>query len=232
MTQTDAGKLADEDVRALQIIKLATEQAEEIRALRTPPTGNAMREALTIAIQHIEHMAAWITEANREYHPIPAAYSFEGLGEDMPGIKAALAQPQQQREDELPDELTPPVIDHLFARDDLYTARAVFARLRNFGYKFSRSSEAMAAAQEQQEDVQPNTEILTLPDSAGAGGEMRAALEPFAKLAEFVTETQRDSRPFIFGMDNVIAQRLTIGDLRRAKAALSPHSGKSEGAAA
>jgi hypothetical protein len=41
--------------------------------------------------------------------------------------------------DELPDELNPPAIDQLFARDDLYTARAVFARLRNFGYAVTRN---------------------------------------------------------------------------------------------
>lgn len=57
---------------------------------------------------------------------------------------------------------------------------------------------------------------------------LRAALTPFAAIAEFVTETQRDSRPVIFGMDNMIAQRLTIGHLRAARAALSitPAEGK------
>ena len=46
-------------------------------------------EALRIAIGHIEHMAAFITEANSDYHC--GTYSFEGLGEDMPGIRVALA---------------------------------------------------------------------------------------------------------------------------------------------
>ena len=41
-------------------------------------------EALKTAIRHIDHMAAWITKQN-------AGYSFESLGEDMPGIRAALA---------------------------------------------------------------------------------------------------------------------------------------------
>lgn len=41
---------------------------------------------------------------------------------------------------ELPDILTPPAIDQLFARDDLYTARAVFARIRNFGFSLVRSA--------------------------------------------------------------------------------------------
>lgn len=40
------------------------------------------QSALKLAIQHIEHMAAWIGAQN-------AGYSFESLGEDMPGIRAA-----------------------------------------------------------------------------------------------------------------------------------------------
>ena len=39
--------------------------------------------ALKMAVDHIEHMAAWITRLN-------SVYSFESLGEDMPNIKAAL----------------------------------------------------------------------------------------------------------------------------------------------
>lgn len=39
-------------------------------------------QALTLAIRHIEHMAAWIAKQK-------AGYSFESLGEDMPGIRAA-----------------------------------------------------------------------------------------------------------------------------------------------
>lgn len=50
---------------------------------------------------------------------------------------------------------------------------------------------------------------------------LRAALEPFAKIANFCHPRHRDSRPFIFGFDTAIAQRLTIGDLRSAAAALS-----------
>lgn len=41
------------------------------------------REALRCAIDHIKHMAAWIARLN-------SGYSFESLGEDMPGIEAAL----------------------------------------------------------------------------------------------------------------------------------------------
>lgn len=44
-----------------------------------------MRDALKTAIAHIGHMAAWIGKKN-------AGYSFEGLGEDMPGIQDAYAR--------------------------------------------------------------------------------------------------------------------------------------------
>lgn len=40
------------------------------------------KQALTLAISHIEHMSAWITKQN-------AGYSFESLGEDMPAIRDA-----------------------------------------------------------------------------------------------------------------------------------------------
>lgn len=40
--------------------------------------------ALELAIEHIEHMAAFIGSKQ-------LGYSFEALGEDMPGMKAALA---------------------------------------------------------------------------------------------------------------------------------------------
>lgn len=45
-----------------------------------------MSDALKAAIGHIEHMAAWIAKQN-------AGYSFESLGEDMPGIRAAADKP-------------------------------------------------------------------------------------------------------------------------------------------
>lgn len=48
-------------------------------------------EALKLAIQHIEHMAAWIKGQNELAHQ--TLYSFEGLSEDMPSIKAALEEP-------------------------------------------------------------------------------------------------------------------------------------------
>lgn len=41
------------------------------------------KQALQLAISHIEHMSKWIAAQN-------AGYSFESLGEDMPGIHAAL----------------------------------------------------------------------------------------------------------------------------------------------
>lgn len=40
--------------------------------------------ALKLAIDHIEHMAKWIATQK-------AGYSFEGLGEDLPSIRAALS---------------------------------------------------------------------------------------------------------------------------------------------
>lgn len=46
---------------------------------------------LSLAISHIDHMAAWISEANRDYHV--GIYSFESLCEDMPGIRAVLVTP-------------------------------------------------------------------------------------------------------------------------------------------
>lgn len=45
----------------------------------------ALRQSLSTAISHIEHMSAWITDQK-------AGYSFESLGEDLPGIRAAAAQ--------------------------------------------------------------------------------------------------------------------------------------------
>lgn len=41
------------------------------------------REALACAVQHIEHMAAWIAKQH-------SGYSFEGLGEDMRAIRDIL----------------------------------------------------------------------------------------------------------------------------------------------
>ena len=46
--------------------------------------SDSLIKALELAVSHIEHMAAWIGEQRR-------GYSFESLGEDMPGIKAALS---------------------------------------------------------------------------------------------------------------------------------------------
>ena len=44
----------------------------------------ALRAALRCAVGHIEHQAAWIIKQK-------GGYSFESLGEDMPGIKQALS---------------------------------------------------------------------------------------------------------------------------------------------
>lgn len=65
----------------------------------TPGEPGAMREALQTAIGHIDHMAAFITKANCDYHC--GVYSFESLGEDMPGIRAALSQTYSKVTDEM-----------------------------------------------------------------------------------------------------------------------------------
>lgn len=54
-----------------------------------------------------------------------------------------------------------------------------------------------------------------------AVADVSSALEPFAKLADVAHQDHRDSRPFIFAFDTTVAQRLTIGDLRKARAALT-----------
>jgi len=59
-----------------------------------------MRDALKLAIQHIEHMAAWISARNSNIaYEGAVTYSFEALGEDMPGIKAAVSSPQLTAEE-------------------------------------------------------------------------------------------------------------------------------------
>ena len=54
----------------------------EVMALAS---GVELLAPLELAKSHIEHMAAWIGARN-------AGYSFEALGEDMPGIEAAIAK--------------------------------------------------------------------------------------------------------------------------------------------
>lgn len=44
-----------------------------------------LREGLRTAIQHIEHLAAWISEKQ-------AGYVFEALGEDIPGLRTLIAE--------------------------------------------------------------------------------------------------------------------------------------------
>lgn len=66
------------------------DQAKEMcgRAMQEFERSLELQKALGLAIGHIEHMAAWITERNKG-GPLVSTYSFESLGEDMPGIKAA-----------------------------------------------------------------------------------------------------------------------------------------------
>jgi hypothetical protein len=54
------------------------------RTLAAENQADGLRAALKLAIDHIEHMAAHFSNRG-------TGYSFESLGEDMPGIKAALA---------------------------------------------------------------------------------------------------------------------------------------------
>src|SRR5689334_11365435 len=71
---------------------LMEEAADEIERLRRSPSPDvAVVEALKLAVKHIEHMAAWITERNQNARSQYGTYSFESLGEDMPGIRAALS---------------------------------------------------------------------------------------------------------------------------------------------
>lgn len=62
---------------------LANDLLDAARRL-DPDRPSASSAALQKAIGHIEHMAAWISAQN-------AGYSFESLGEDMPGIRIALS---------------------------------------------------------------------------------------------------------------------------------------------
>lgn len=50
--------------------------------------------ALKTAVAHIEHMAKWINRHNagRGHNPDFGGYVFESLGEDMPGLRAAIAK--------------------------------------------------------------------------------------------------------------------------------------------
>lgn len=56
-----------------------------INPVRQTPGAPTMQEALKLAILHIEHMSRWIASQR-------GGYSFESLGEDMPGIYAALKE--------------------------------------------------------------------------------------------------------------------------------------------
>ncbi len=115
--------------------------ADEIERLRTPPTGNAMREALTTAVRHIEHMAAWITKQN-------AGYSFESLGEDMPRIRATLLQTSLA----VTDEMVSAAIEAAWPGPEI-----VYADGHDSPEAMMRAAleAALAQPQEQREDVQP-----------------------------------------------------------------------------
>ena len=60
-------------------------EPEFVAAILAKPKRDELVAALKLAVTHIEHMAAWF--GNRGL-----GYSFEGLGEDMPGILDALSK--------------------------------------------------------------------------------------------------------------------------------------------
>jgi hypothetical protein len=70
--------------------------------------------------------------------------------------------------------------------------------------------------------------LAASPPAAGSEA-LREALKPFAKLAEFVSDDHRDSRPIIHGLATSLAERLTIGHLRAARAALTTESPDDQG---
>lgn len=72
---------------SFRIINRTRDGAITIGMDRDPLAAAApdMLAALKLAIGHIEHMAAFFGGKG-------TGYSFEGLGEDMPGIRAALAR--------------------------------------------------------------------------------------------------------------------------------------------
>ena len=71
-------------------------------------------------------------------------------------------------------------------------------------------------------DVEAGIAALRSPSPSGTEALVKV-LEPFAELAEMVSDEHRDSRPVIYGFDTSRATLLTIGHLRAAKAALSEH---------
>lgn len=64
-----------------------TQTASEQRKLLVIPVSDPFA-SLKIAVDHIEHMANFISAMNEKHN---AGYSFESLGEDMPDIRAALS---------------------------------------------------------------------------------------------------------------------------------------------
>lgn len=66
-------------------------------------------------------------------------------------------------------------------------------------------------------------EVLALRSE---NAQLRAALEPFANLAEHIFEGHKDSRPILYGIGETALRQVTIGDLRRAKSALTDETRK------
>lgn len=112
---------------------IETEATKLRKALTHAQQSDArVRGALKTAVEHLEHMAAWISSGS-EAHP---GYSFEALGEDMPGIKAALASLTAPKpEDEALMRQVLPPIAHGWAEEHGKALAALLAAAREEGYK-------------------------------------------------------------------------------------------------
>ncbi len=76
--QSHFGKTSTDDPECLRELHRLGVWALLVRNER-----NAARRALAKALDHIEHMSAWIARQN-------AGYSFESISEDMPEMRKAL----------------------------------------------------------------------------------------------------------------------------------------------
>lgn len=73
--------------------KIASLKAEiKILEGNATPPDHGGREALRLAVGHLDRMAKFIKEANVDYHC--GSYSLAGLDKDLPTIRAALSLPQ------------------------------------------------------------------------------------------------------------------------------------------
>lgn len=57
----------------------------------------------------------------------------------------------------------------------------------------------------------------------------RKALEPFAKIVQYINDKCHDSRPLVYGVESCHAAQLTVGDFRRAAASYTDEQRSSFG---